>query len=102
MFGHLVQPRHRRLGQAAHGIPVEIDRRPVVKKAITEFRERILSIERGTHVTVEIVRKFDGHRRFRTSQSSRKNSIAMVVSRYATPPPPVPGREPISRAAIKV
>src|SRR5450755_5109486 len=100
MLGHLAQPRYRGCRKAPHGVAVEINGGPVMEKAVTERCELVLGIEGSARVTVESGRKFGGHRRLRTSQSSGKNRSEMVVSRYATPPPPVPGRDPISRAAI--
>ena len=100
MLRHLLQPRECGFGETPHGVAVKIDRRTVVEEAIAKRREWILCVEHGTRVSVETVWKMRAHRRFLTSHSSGKNRCAMVLSRYATPPPPVPGREPISRAAM--
>src|ERR1700730_17420677 len=97
---------HARRGigrEAAEGVAVEIDDAVVDVEPLAKARQRIRTVELLTECAIDDLRQRDGHSRLRTSHRSGKKRCSMVRRRYSTPRlPPVPGRVPVSRAAINV
>ena len=81
VFRHALQPLDAGLGQPSHRVAVQVHGRIVDEKPVAESRQWVGRIERGARVSVEYVRKLDGHSRLRTSHSSGKKRSGIVVSR---------------------